>query len=77
MKSFMAEATHRIQHLCGNSFASELGRGLSRAQTWPNSIAFFHLLATAADKEILLDHLVEPPPLLDAVERIESSSADR
>jgi hypothetical protein len=57
MKSLMAEAVHRIQALCGSSVASELAGWLSRALPWPSSAAFFHLLATAADKEILLDHL--------------------
>jgi hypothetical protein len=53
----MAKAIQRIQALCGGSVASELAAWLSKAQTWPNSIALFHTLATAADKETLLDHL--------------------
>jgi hypothetical protein len=53
----MTRATQRIQALCGASVASELGVWLSKAQTWSNSIAFFHSLATAADRETLQDHL--------------------
>jgi len=53
----MTKATQRIQALCGGSVDSELAGWLSKAQTWPNSTALFHTLATAADKETLLDHL--------------------
>jgi hypothetical protein len=47
----------RIQALCGSSAAAELGGWLSKAQMWPNSDAFLHSLAVAADKETLVDHL--------------------
>jgi hypothetical protein len=50
-------AIQRIQALCGSSVAAELGTWLSKAQTWPNSSAFLHLLATAVDRETLLDHV--------------------
>jgi hypothetical protein len=53
----MAKATQRIQALCGSSVASELGTWLSKAQAWPNFSAFLHSVATAADKEALLDEL--------------------
>ncbi len=53
----MTKAMQRIEALCGRSLASELGTWLSNAQPWPNSPAFLHSLAVAADKEALLDHL--------------------
>jgi hypothetical protein len=53
----MTKAIQRIQAFCGTSVASELGNWLSKAQTWPNSAAFLHSLAVAADKETLLDHV--------------------
>ncbi len=53
----MAKATQRIQALCDGSDATLLGTWLSKAQTWPNSSAFLHLVATAVDSETLLDHV--------------------
>jgi hypothetical protein len=50
-------AMQRIEAFCGRSVTSELGSWLSKAQRWPNSAAFLHSLATAADKDVLLDHV--------------------
>jgi hypothetical protein len=57
MANVMTKAMQRIEALCGRSVASELGNWLSKAQMWPNSTAFLHPLATAADKDALLDHV--------------------
>jgi hypothetical protein len=51
------KAMQRIEAFCDGSTASELKAWLSTAQMWPNSTAFFHSLATAPDKDALLDHL--------------------
>jgi hypothetical protein len=53
----MTKAMQRIEALCDRSVASELGNWLSKTQTWASSAAFLHLLATAADKDVLLDHV--------------------
>lgn len=47
----------RIEDLCGASAASELKKWLSKVEMWPNSATLLHLLATASDKGVLLDHL--------------------
>jgi hypothetical protein len=57
MAKEMTKAAQRIKAFCGRSVASELESWLSKAQMWPNSAAFLHSLAVAADKETLLDHL--------------------
>jgi hypothetical protein len=47
----------RIKALCGEITALEFENWLSRVLEWPNSAALFHSLASAADKQTLLDHL--------------------
>ncbi|HLJ27895.1 MAG TPA: hypothetical protein VKY85_14390 [Candidatus Angelobacter sp.] len=53
----MMKAMQRIEAFCGKSVGSEFGSWLSEAQKWPNSAAFLHSLAVAADKDVLFDHL--------------------
>ena len=47
----------QVRVLCGESAALQFENWLSTVLKCPNSDAFFHSLATAPDKEALLDHL--------------------
>ena len=53
----MTDAVQQIEAFCGRNAASQIETWLSTAQMWPNSASFFHSLATAPDKDALLDHL--------------------